>query len=96
MQLIVFNYTNAIAKELQARVKKRSQSMHQRRARQAAKAKDRPAPARIKAYKAAGLDTRGLWLYSQQNRAKALALIESIPDVNQFELFDPRYGNSQI
>ena len=70
--------------------------MRRKMARRAAKAKGGPAPARIKAYKAAGLDTRGLWSYSQRNKAKALALIEPVPDVNQFELFDPRYENSQI
>ena len=68
--------------------------MRQRRVRQAARAKNRPVPARIKAYKAAGLDTRGLRSYLQQNRAKALVLLEPVPDVNQLELFDLQYENS--
>jgi hypothetical protein len=54
-----------------------------------------PELAHIKAYKAAGLDTRGLWSFSQRNKAKALALIEPVPDINQIELFNPREGNSQ-
>jgi hypothetical protein len=62
---------------------------------QAAKPSDGPELARIKAYKVAGLDSRGLWSFSQRNRAKALALIEPVPDVSQIELFDPRERNSQ-
>lgn len=32
---------------------------------------------------------------SQRNKAKALALIEPVPDIYKIELFDPREGNSQ-
>ncbi len=61
-----------------------------RRTQQAAIASAEPEPARIKAYKAAGLGRRGLWSFSQRNRAKALAQMELAPDINQINLFDPR------
>jgi hypothetical protein len=74
-------------------VKKQARKARQRTVRykqQAAKTSTVPQPARIRAYKAAGLDTKGLWSFSQRNRAKALALIETEPDVNQIKLFKPR------
>jgi hypothetical protein len=60
------------------------------RSQQAAIASARSEPAHIKAYKATGLGRRGLWSFSQRNRAKALAQIEPAPDINQINLFDPR------
>jgi hypothetical protein len=74
-------------------VKKRVRKEHRRTVqykKQAAKASIVSQLARIRAYKAAGLDTKGLWSFSQRNRAKALALIEPEPDVNQIQLFEPR------
>lgn len=72
--------SNAIPKELQAQVPKQSRRVR-RRTRSAAKAKARSDSIRTKAYKAAHLDTGGLLSYSQRNRAKALALIEPVPDI---------------
>jgi len=57
---------------------------------QAAKASPVAGQARVQAYKAAGLNTKGLWSFSQRNRAKALAQVETAPDINQMDLFVPK------
>jgi hypothetical protein len=90
---------NAMIKEPQTEVKRRVRRARRRTRRstqQVAKASAAPQPACIKAYRDAGLGTSGLWSFSQRNRARALALIEPEPDINQIELFDPREGKLPV
>jgi hypothetical protein len=82
--------SNASATATPSPYVKRQNRKARRRTRQAAIASAGPEPACIKAYKAAGLGRRGLWSFSQRNKAKALAQIEPAPDINQINLFDPR------
>jgi hypothetical protein len=85
---MAYSDANAIVQEHQTLLKKRNRRARRRRAQQAASANAGLESSYIKAYKAAGLGTRGLWTHSQRNRAKALAQIEPAPDINQIKLFN--------
>jgi hypothetical protein len=83
---------NTTAQEPPACVTQRDQKTLRKSTRQAAKASAGHEMPLIKAYRAIGLGRRGLWSFSQRNKARALARIEPELDINQMNLFDLRTG----